>query len=263
MLLVDKNEFLKFYDKLYELEKDEVFFLCLSARNKYLTDEERKEFSLGRTEMFGREFVYEKSIDKFELILKKLDLTLEYRTTSNGSRIPDKAMVVYFNLNPTSTIKAYQAFQEEMNKELFLLLNNIRSNNQTEMNYDRFRKSQSILKTQFQKYPSRKVFLDIDCDTKDTSVVCGICSFLKKYNVDYFVIQSQGGYHVIIKKDTMPKDKLFGKALFQDIIPTANDCVCSGGGEVIINKNEMIPLPGTLQAGNHLVKIIDKFQEVK
>ena len=94
-------------------------------RLDHLTDEERKLYSLGRTEMFGREFVYEKSVDKFELILKKLDLTLEYRTTSNGSIIPDKAMVVYFNLNPTSTIKAYQAFQEEMNKELFLLLNNI------------------------------------------------------------------------------------------------------------------------------------------
>ena len=51
------NEIEKFHSFLHPLQIGEAYFVSMSARDKYLTPEERAHFSLGRSEMFGRKIV--------------------------------------------------------------------------------------------------------------------------------------------------------------------------------------------------------------
>ena len=76
----------EFASMLAPLNMDEVYFISLSARNKYLTQEERDEYSLGRTEMFAREIIT-KNTD-FEFAFRKLTGHLYARRTNNGKEIP-------------------------------------------------------------------------------------------------------------------------------------------------------------------------------
>ena len=68
-MIEDRKHFEKFISKLPTLRMDEVSFISLSARNKYLTNEERLTLGLGRTEMFGREIAYENTVESLELVM--------------------------------------------------------------------------------------------------------------------------------------------------------------------------------------------------
>ena len=57
-LLYSKEELERFINYLPQLDKDELWFASLSARNKYLTEDERTYYCLGRSEMFAREFIF-------------------------------------------------------------------------------------------------------------------------------------------------------------------------------------------------------------
>ena len=70
-LLYSKEELQKFINYLPQLEKDELWFCSMSARNKYLTEDERVKYDLGRSEMFAREFIFDTHIDNFLYVLQK------------------------------------------------------------------------------------------------------------------------------------------------------------------------------------------------
>ena len=63
-MIVDQEQYDAFIEWLPELQHDETYFLSLSARNKYLTDEEREFYGLGRTEMFSRFVARDKEMIK-------------------------------------------------------------------------------------------------------------------------------------------------------------------------------------------------------
>lgn len=95
-LLLDENELKTFFDiAIPELELFQVYFLSLSARNKYLDAEERELYNLGRTEMFARKIIRERSFDKLVSTLKKFESREGSYLTKNGSNMPEKVMVVY------------------------------------------------------------------------------------------------------------------------------------------------------------------------
>jgi hypothetical protein len=70
---------------------------------------------------------------------------------------------------------------------------------------------------------------------------------LRMNSIKYIIVETRGGYHVLIKRDTL---KNSGLKLHDEIggISTSLRTI-SAAGEIIINKNEMIPTPGTLQGG--------------
>jgi len=86
-MIKDNNEFEKFLNILPDLQKDEVYFVSLSARNKLLTPEERSFYSLGRTEMFARETAFSKE-DLEKKIKVNLSDRLKSKRTNNGKEIP-------------------------------------------------------------------------------------------------------------------------------------------------------------------------------
>ena len=241
-LIKDQTEFNTFVSIFPEMQKDEVAFISLAARNKYLNEEEREFYQLGRTEMFGRLVV--RSKDDFNMKMNELSSKRIARKTRNGKDIPDECVVCYANINPSSMIKAYDMFMIEMNKEVFSAFNS--EQNQKQANYESIRRMDRVLMNCIQKSRSRKVYIDIDMDTKDPDL---FEVFVNNLTIEYdpptfHIIEPHGGYHFLIKNDTIPKELNLGK-LVQD----ADKVAKKTGKEVVFNKNQMIPIPGTLQSG--------------
>lgn len=245
-MIIDKEQFNQFIKILPDLQNDEVYFVSLSARQKYLTLKEREFYALGRTEMFSREIV--KSKKDFPYIMNKLLYSLEYKTTRNGKQIPEKALVTYINVNPSSTIEAFYQFRKEMNRYKNEINKALMGNK--EPNYTGILNINRKLMNCIQKSRSRKYYIDIDFDIlpEDNDLLVDFQKYLITAKVKYHTIQTQGGYHVLIKKDTL-NDKI---KLHEKLKEYKSQLI---SGEVIINKNQMVPIPGTLQA-NKLVKLI-------
>jgi hypothetical protein len=241
MLIYDKEQFNKFINILPDLQNDEVYFISLSARNKYLTDEERKFYGLGRTEMFSRNIIRKK--EDFEYVLSKLESTLHYKLTKTKQNIPEKALVVYININPSSMIKAYFNLANEMNKELLDI--NMAMQHNKQPNYSGIHLLDRKLMNCIQTARSRKIFIDIDFDVEDDIPINGFMMDLRIREIKSHTIKTKSGYHCLIDLASM-KDKKFN---LNSIVLSYNVLAKQTDGEVIINTNGMIPVPGTLQAG--------------
>jgi hypothetical protein len=245
-MIVDRAQFDKFVEILPDLKNDELYFFSLSARNKYLSAEERKEFALGRTEMFSREIARDK--EGIYYIMNKLKSSLQYRVTANGKPIPERALVVYANINPSSTIKAYQLFTQEIDKQINEVVHTFL--NTKEPNFEGLKRINRELMNCIQKSRSRKYYIDIDIDFREKGTaecVIDLMGFLSTNKSVFYTIKTYSGYHFLIRKDTVP-NTLFSKI--------EEHRLNSNIKEIEFNKNEMIPVPGTLQAGK-LVKFIE------
>jgi hypothetical protein len=248
-LIVDKEHFDKFINILPDLQKDENYFLSLAARNKYLSTEEREKYQLGRTEMFGR--LLARSKEDFTLKMKDLAVKLESRKTNNGSSIPNKAVVVYANINPTSMIKAYEMFMNEMNKEIYSAFYAEQKNKGA--NYESIKFADRVFMNCCQKARSRRVYIDIDMDTKDKNIFEEFISFIDlAMGIDYHIIETHGGYHFLIKCDTISEKFNFYNCVYDANLKAEQ---LPEPKEVIINKNQMVPIAGTKQS-DFLVKVI-------
>jgi len=244
-MIYDKEHLQKFVSILPELTKNEVYFISLSARNKYLTEEERLFYHLGRTEMFGRKLVRNKE-DYIKKIERLFDSLPSYKT-KNGKNMPEKAMVCYANINPSDGVKAYLEFNSYINE---ILIKDLESNGKFQHN--NFKKLDTIIMNFYQKSRSRKNFIDVDCDTKDKDIVRALVSQFLLNKLKFHIIETKSGYHILIERNSIKYNYMID-------INNANQQQISihKEGEIVLNKNEMIPIPGTLQAG-FKVRFIDE-----
>ncbi len=266
-LIKDREQFNKFLDILPELKNDEVYFISLSARNKYLSKDEREFYSLGQTEMFGREVAQSKEKLK-DYTMRKLEANLYSKRTRNGKVIPDKSLVCYMNVNPSSMVKAYFTFQNEMNRQISEITGALLSDKQP--NYSFVNIQTRELMNCIQKSKGTKHYIDIDCDTKEEEIYNYILSTLLQMKIKVYAIETKGGYHFLLDRKTIPEkynlndvirnaqDKLLyiyeDKYLEQDEDGDYNyDEIRLMVPEIMINSNAMIPVPGTMQS-DHLVK---------
>jgi hypothetical protein len=239
-LITDYVEFTKFKALLPPLTDGYNYLLSLSARNKYLNPEERQYYNLGSSEMFGRTLV--KDLDNLDYYVQKLATHLDYKKTRTGHPFPEKALVVYFMINPVDMLSAYFVFQERLNKdiqEIYLAMQNKKN-----PNLNMVKNLDSHLLTSVGKASKRKDFVDLDLDSKDPMILEQIRNRLTGYT--YHVVSTHGGYHIIIPRSQDPFPPVY------QIIQEYKDKV----KEFCINKNVMIPLVGTLQAGS-LVSLVD------
>ena len=256
-LIQDEKQFNNFIDNILpDLKNDEVYFISLSVRNKYLSKDERIFYGLGRTEMFGREIADSKEKLKTYTI-RKLEANLKSKRTNNGHEVPEKALVLYINVNPSSMVKAYFNFQEEMNKQIQEIF--FAQSKGKDPNYSFINIMPRALMNSIQKSGSRKYFIDIDCDTKKPEVVESLTTSLSNSKIEFHVIETQGGFHFLIKKDTIPTNEKLKHLNIQKfnlmrIIQVARD-VDGERNEIEINGNVMVPVPGTNQA-NFLVRMV-------
>jgi hypothetical protein len=99
-----------------------------------------------------------------------------------------------------------------------------------------------------QRCRGQKKFIDIDFDIDKATefhILVSFRDFLRENNITYHVIETKSGYHVLMERATI-------KCNFHTKVKELHALVKD---EVIVNNNEMIPCPGTLQ-GNHLVRFL-------
>jgi hypothetical protein len=245
-LIYDEEQVKKFYNLLPRLEDDEVYFISLSARNKYLTEEERRNIGSLRSEMFGRKIIKEDSFEAFLRTLRSYELKEGWY--NNGKLLPDHCLVAYANINTSSGLKALKEFYEKANEILFSLHN--------KGTLDQLRNMDTLLMNCYQRSRGKRVWIDIDIDSEDKlaseSCMKDLVSIYRERDIECHPIATKGGYHILLKKstihynymkDAMTKDILIRESKFHS--------------EVVQNVNEMVPIPGTIQAGFE-VKFIEE-----
>ena len=235
-LIKNREEFDKFRAILPPLPEGHAYLLSLSARNKYLDEDERKFYSLGKTEMFGRTLV--KDLDDFDFFVRKLASHLEYKKTRSGHPFPEKAMVVYMMINPTDMVSAYCTFQDRMNgflQQMFRALGNSKNPNLREVVH-----MDHHLLTSIGKAARKRDFIDLDLDSKDPEILASILKGFEGY--ESHVVSTHGGFHILIPKNQKPFPP--AHQIIKQVLADNPELK-----ELCFNKNAMVPLPGTLQAG--------------
>lgn len=249
-IIHDEEQVREFYRILPRLKPAEVYFISMSARNKYLTAEEREELDLGRTEMYAKTIIRHDSEDEFVKHIRRLECDTRGYTSRTGRSIPEKCQVCYGNICPSNTISAIKSFQdlltEYMNESLNLTLNS----GDREKLLNRLNKIDNNLLSYYQQSHSSKIWYDIDIDLYDkensdhsllqTIIRTGIESF----RIEGFkIISTKSGYHVLIPKNQITFNPNVLCSALEDGIGK------SLVKEVVHNSNEMVPIPGTYQAG--------------
>ena len=250
----DVEELKYFYDNILQpLEKNEIYFLSLSARNKYLSTEEREELGLGRTEMFERTIIRERTWEKFLKKVRSYERNKESFLTKKGFAIPSKCITIYFNVNPSNVLKAYNEFSKTMNDYFMELGMNASKGGDIDNISDRIKKMDVLLMNCFQKNAGTKHYIDIDFDIPKTEIriVELFLNDVKSRNPEtkYFVIDTKSGFHVLLERNSIRYNfnESIGKAM-QYAVDLGLD-EKDDHFEIVNNKNLMIPLPGTLQGG--------------
>lgn len=239
-LVYNTDEMEKFYQILPPISEDLVYFVSLSARNKYLTKEEREKYGLKKTEMFCRTIIRHPNFENFYQKILELENHLRVMKTNSGLYFPKHALICYINLYTSSTIRATREYIKKISDKVF---------NEIGCDYPdlkQFKYCDKLWLSEVQKAKYHSPLLDIDFDVSDYSVVK---EFITKFNEKSknnvkYLIETKGGWHIILRKQDIGFN-------FHSIVTDLNDRVGSEE-EVQINKNNMVPLPGTFQGGKEV-----------
>jgi hypothetical protein len=261
----DVDEVKWYYDNVMQpLKPHEVWFLSCAARNKRLSEEERAYFQIGRSEMHNRVVVTKDAFEDFLRGLRKLEANKLAYTTKNGLSYPSKSLVLYANIVPSD---AYRAMKEHLNEVIniqSLLTDSVLkgSNKGIEDAWYGVRHSHSIGQSVFARSFSEGEWLDVDADFEGEFPDLHEW-FAKEFELRNFVfVSTAGGVHIMLRKSAL---KTVGSRIKNDpvkyVIETVSNALKESGAvvnEVVRNQNFMIPLPGTLQYGDHLVRVFNK-----
>src|SRR5574344_558984 len=107
--IADEKELKWFYEHVFvQPEIGESYMIVLYAKNKALNKEERKIYSLGRSEMMRMEILKgrEENIDwtHFLAFTKSFNFDETSMLTRNGLTYPNKALVVYWFIDPANEL---------------------------------------------------------------------------------------------------------------------------------------------------------------
>lgn len=245
-LIADENEFNNFvYNVLPDLKDGEVYFLSLSARNKYLDEDEREYYNLGRTEMFLRTVI--RSKDQFKHKMREIGASLDGRRTKSGLPFPEKAMVVYVNINPSNMVKA----STDLTKTLVGMQNDLLTGmlNDKQPSLNGFLRLDRLAMDSIQKATGQRVFLDVDLDSTDVEDARLLENSL--CDLPFHVVQTHGGYHFLVYRESLNQSNV----RLHEVVKQLDNQLKPLGKECMFNSNGMIPLAGTLQAGK-LVELL-------
>lgn len=259
-IVYDEEELKWFFDNvLPELSPTEVYFISLSARNKYLSKKEREFYALGRTEMFQKTIVRKREWEKFKRTVYKFECNEKGYTTKNDMPIPQKTMVCYININPSDTLVALKNFSDLLNEYNLEMASLLQSGGNKENFFNRLNKVDNNLLTYYQQATGKKHYIDIDFDLtmKNEGFINEISNYIESRGIStYFWLDTHSGYHLLVKKEEV-KFNIQEVSNYAVSFATSNGFFNPDTDEVIVNKNAMIPVPGTL-AGNYPIKILNK-----
>jgi len=226
-LLTNEHELRDFARSvLPELEKDEVLFSCLLARKKY---GENIHGALLNRKIFTHSDV--------EYVVRAVDrltcFNMPYVDRVNNVEYPSSALVAYINLSPKSMLKAGIRFSNEFLK----LVEQALHANMNDDFLNRVRALERLFFISIDKSNSSKIYFLIDVDEKDEALLERV---IEAINGDHeWISETRGGYHVLLKRDKMTRDKYHQ---IQELTKKYGDAI-------ELKNDPVTPIPGTLQGG--------------
>jgi hypothetical protein len=228
-ILLNETELQKYLDTLPELQDDEVFYLSLLARAKWVKDTDLKIH--GSSNKLVRTTCTKDNIVRR---LREMEVPM-YTYELKGQPIPQEALGVYISVNPVSKQKAARTLLKRL----------------TEWVVDNPNHPINVLAeaaTALQTSQSRKVFLDLDIDAPDEdSLFRAIRHVYDNIALDALTtVRTRGGAHVRVRLDqSLPffkENRNWHRTVVQqpDVIAPAT---------ILAQNDGLIPLPGCTQGG--------------
>lgn len=217
---LDVTELNKFLDILEYTDDYENYYIFLQNRKKYGAN---------------KDILKSRDILKKEDILNKLT---EYVTINSDH----ESSVNYIKINKCFSKYAISDFIKEMTEEL------VENKNPAKID-----KSINILKSCFHNCKSKRTFIDIDFDIPKVNydLVKSFTDELTNNNVTYYIIETRGGYHVLILVKTIK----YNWTTTLEKVNVAARNILTDKFEIVLNKHCTVPIPGTYQGG-FLVKML-------
>ena len=235
-LIHDEAEIHRATTRLFPmLTDDEAIFISLSARNKYLNEEERKLYQLGRSEMFQKTIVR----NQIFLLREIQKMSVFPLFSSKGTIFPiePNIMTVYLNVNPVSMSIAFHKTSTAFYDGLV-----------TGSKINPY----SQLKKEMARSRSRKNFIDLDLDLPPMEweekkiIINEIYRDLNQYVGSVDIIDTKSGAHFLLSNIrgnyTETIDKINTYRYYHKELSVYNEF------EFKRNDNESVPLPGTYQS---------------
>lgn len=250
-IIWSEDEIKKFFNLIFPStwSKNEIAFISLAARNKY----SKEKIDLGhRPEMLDKSVIKINNADLYFAKIKRFDT--EGYLDNNNSIIPKEVMAIYVNINLSDTIKAWSKIKNRINEiDEEILSHSFFNSNKLDHAISQINNLPNIWFSQIQNTYSKKSWIDIDVDIKDSnislkeSLINNISnSNLIKNLKGIIIIQTRGGFHILINCI----ENQFNKEINPESIrKNIENIVRDYSKEVVINKNGMVPCPGTYQGG--------------
>lgn len=278
-LVYDEDLIRNFYRKVIANTPRADFdtdFFCVVARSKYLSGDYRHAIQLGDALL---EKVVLKTVDEERFLnrIHRADSCVDWATSFNGKSIPKNCMVMYMNVNHTSSVKAIRNLKNDIETLENELVDCLLGSGMTNNIGNKLKNLDTLVLKAMQnpKCISKKNWIDIDMDIpNDMYTIDNVMNVLNNLGISEdgrVIIMSRGGYHILIRTsfiseynskyvDTVLKGEKVDKTIIlsiDKIVDAFSSDVADRGyeaKEIKINQNMMVPIPGTIQ-GNHKVEM--------
>lgn len=197
---------------LPELLPEEVFYVSLLARNKYLHDKSilakpevsLKRFTSKKDYLFQKIYQLETEIDNY---------------TFEGKPIPQQALALYITPNPRNLVKATESSCHEFVRRIA-------------RPYDGYN-PHSLVLGEIQKASGQKVYMDFDFDLDIDTLKPQIKQILTKECFTF--VKTRGGFHLLVNIEKASKcDKMWYNRI-------------KNLGADVVGTDTLVPVPGCIQ----------------
>ena len=259
-VIKDIDAYKHFLFSLPELEGDEVYMLILAARNKYLTPEQKQEFKLGNSCVLNRQIIKDKIKENSKVLHYIFDDNLY--TDVHGRALPENCYALYITVNPRSVFKATQSFNTLYDKYIQEYI----STYDKATVFKKFSGMYQSFNSEIQNKRGTVSVSDIDFDVVDKvkglHYVTDFLSFLAKSRNSLddnkvTIVETRGGYHLVIHLTTLTNDVKRGYYNKLQELHARGQAEFGEKFEIFQNKQDMIPVPGSMQGG-FIVRVVDE-----
>lgn len=251
----DENEVKRFFQKHikpYEKSQFLSFMIIPTARRKYF-----KELSCSQTTMRTSIFPCNTKNNEEMLLsaLTKLEVKSGcYKDQKTGQGLPSEAFAIYMTVDPLNEVRAYNNLQKQISDRITDMLlksasigNDTNENNTNDDNLNHNLNIEKVYKSCLHSCPE-KAFKKLDVDSKEENNIDKLKTLFKDNNiVPHLVVETKGGYHVVLNVKNLTKDSQRNLYNFSQ----ENNTWMS-----IEKPGCLIAIPGTLQAG-FKVRMVD------